>query len=99
MTVDDFEWVETLFDNWYLIHKKYMYACAKVSPYHGWVVVVEGQSTGDPSIVVDSLDAAKAIAAMVAAQHMEDYPDVSNYSKRTATELPKKIPRGVFKME
>jgi hypothetical protein len=98
MTVDDFEWVELNFDNWYLLHKKYLYACARVTPYHGWVVVVDKQAIGGPALVVDSLDAAKTIAAMLAAQHMEDFPDASNYSKRTPDALPQAVPRGVFKM-
>lgn len=95
MTIDDFEWVEFQFDEWFFTHKERMFACAKVYPYDGWHVLVEGQRPED-ALVVESFDAAKTIATMLAAQQMERLPDVTAYSKRTPDALSKKVPKGVF---
>ena len=98
MTIDDFEWVEYGgFDKWYLMHKTRHLAVAKVYPYNGWHVVVEGQTPED-ALVVDSFDAAKTIATMLAAHHIGNMKDATRYLKRTSNFGPTTIPRGVFKV-
>jgi hypothetical protein len=97
MTTDDFEWVEATFDQWFFTHKDRLFACAKVYPYNGWHVVVEGQGPED-ELVVESFDAAKVIATMLAAQQMEGFPNVTRYGKRSKNAPLQTIPRGVFKV-
>ena len=98
MTADDFEWVETSFDQWYFTHKEYRFACAKVYPHNGWHVVVNGHAPED-SIVVESFDVAKTIATMLVAQQMEGLPDVTRYGKRTPNEPLKTVSPRVFKVD
>lgn len=98
MTIDDFEWVEIRFDEWFFTHKERMFACAKVYPYNGWHVVVEGQRPGD-ELVVESFDAAKTIATMLVAQQMERLPDVTRYGKRTPNSKSQTVPKGVFRVD
>jgi hypothetical protein len=99
MTIDDFEWVEYGgFDKWYLMHKTRHYACAKVYPHNGWHVLVDGQAP-DGELVVESFDAAKVIATMLAAQQMERLPDVTRYDKRTPNFKPQTVPKGVFRLD
>jgi hypothetical protein len=98
MTTDDFEWVESGFDQWHFIHKTRNIAVAKVYPYNGWHIVING-SAPDEELVVESFDAAKVIATLMAAQQMERFPDVTRYGKRSTNASSKKIPRGVFKAD
>jgi hypothetical protein len=96
MTIDDFEWVEYGgFDKWYLMHKTRNLAIAKVYPYNGWHVLIDGQGPGD-DLVVESFDAAKTIATMLASQRIERLPDVTRYGKRTPNFKPQTVPKGVF---
>jgi hypothetical protein len=99
MTVDDFEWVEYGgFDKWYLMHKTLHIAIAKVYSYNGWHVVIDGQPPSQGELIVDSFDAAKTVATMLAAQQMERYQDENRYFKRTPKFTPQALSRGVFKM-
>lgn len=98
MTIDDFEWVEVQFDEWFFTHKERLFACAKVYPYNGWRIRIEGQGPED-ELVVESFDAAKTIATMLAAQQMERLPDVTRYGKRTPNFKPQAVPKGVFGMD
>jgi hypothetical protein len=97
MTLDDFEWVEWGFDNWHFMHKTHQLTAAKVYPHNGWNVVVTGMKP-DEEIVVESFDAAKTIATILAAQQMERLPDVTRYGKRVKTIRSKAFPKGVFKV-
>jgi len=91
MTIDDFEWVEYGgFDKWYLMHKTRLLAVAKVYQYKGWHVVVDGQATED-ELIVESFDAAKTIATMLAVKQIERISDVNRYDKRTPNFRPPTI--------
>ena len=99
MTTDDFEWIEHGgFDQWYFMHKERLFACAKVYPHNGWHVRLEGQRPED-ELVVESFDAAKTIATMLASQQMERLPDATRYGKRTSDAPPKTVPKGVFRVD
>jgi hypothetical protein len=98
MTIDDFEWTEYGgFDKWYLMHKTRNLAIAKVYPYNGWHVVVDGQAPED-ALIVESFDAAKTIATMLASQRIERLSNVNRYDKRTPNFGTQTVPRGVFKV-
>jgi hypothetical protein len=99
MTTDDFEWVEYGgFDKWYLMHKTRHLAVAKIYHYKGWHVLVNGQAPED-ALIVDSVDAAKTIAVIKAAQQMDGYKDENRYDKRMPNFGTQTVPRGVFKVE
>jgi hypothetical protein len=99
MTIDDFEWVEEGFDAWLLVHKQRDLTIAKLYSFNGWnVMVLKVYSRNNP-LVVESFDAAKAIATITAINNMENFPNADNYSKRASEYRPEKIPRGVFKVD
>jgi hypothetical protein len=98
MTIDDFEWLEyTGFDNWYLMHKTQRFAAAKIYNYNGWHVVVNGQAPSD-DLIVDSFDAAKAIATVLVAQHIEEFPDATHYRPRASDPTLKEIQKRIRKL-
>jgi hypothetical protein len=99
MTIDDFEWVEEGFDTWYLVHKQRELTIAKLASFNGWNVIVLKVYTRNNPLVVESFDAAKAIATITAINNMENFPDANNYRTRAISAGPKKIPRGVFKVD
>jgi hypothetical protein len=99
MTIDDFEWVEDGFDTWYLVHKRYDLTAARVHSFNGWSVLVLGVYSHKNPLIVESFDAAKAIATITAINNMENFPDATNYRTRAIPAGPKKIPRGVFKVD
>jgi hypothetical protein len=99
MTIDDFEWVEEGFDVHVLIHKTREMTVAVVKHFNGWnVIVLKVYSRNNP-LVVESFDAAKAIATITAINNMENFPDANTYRTRAIPAGPKKIPRGVFKVD
>lgn len=98
MTADDFEWAEYGFDKWYLMHKKYELAVAQIWNYEGWHIAIAGDTPSEYLQHVDSFDAAKAIAAIRAAQYIRDIPNEKRLSPRTTAVRPKKVPEGVFKV-
>jgi hypothetical protein len=99
MTIDDFEWVEEEFDTWLLVHKKREMTIARLQSFNGWNVIVLGVHSRKDPLVVESFDAAKAIATIAAINNMENFPDANNYRTRAIPAGPKKIPRGVFKVD
>ena len=99
MTIDDFEWVEDGFDTWFLVHKQRDLTIARLHSFNGWNVFVLRVHPRDNPLVVESFDAAKAIATITAINNMENFPDANNYRTRAIPAGPKKIPRGVFKVD
>jgi hypothetical protein len=99
MTIDDFEWVEEGFDTWFLVHKRRDMTIARLHSYNGWNVLVLGVYSRVDPLVVESFDAAKAIATVVAITNMENFPNANNYRTRALRAGPRKIPKGVFKMD
>lgn len=103
LSLDDFEWVEGSFDSWHLTHKTYSVTIAAIRNFNGWhVTVLNDPSTKDP-LHVDTLDAAKALAQMIATPYMENYGEQylnypRNIRKRVKTDGPPSIRPGVFKM-
>jgi hypothetical protein len=101
MTVDDFEWVEEGFDVHILVHKTREMTIAVVKHFNGWYIHALKPQRGTEQIAehIENLEAAKAIAAIYVNQYMGDYPNVNNYRTRAIPAGPKKIPRGVFKVD
>jgi hypothetical protein len=99
VTIDDFEWVEKGFDTWLLVHKRHDMTIARLQSYEGWNVIVLGVYSRIDPLVVESFDAAKAVATITAINNMENFPDANNYRTRALRAGPQKIPRGVFKMD
>lgn len=57
--IDEYEWVEETFDNWYLKHKQRDFAIARVFHFGGWTVQLAEE---DPlPMKVDSFEAAKQL--------------------------------------
>ena len=99
MTIDDFEWEMYAFDTWYLMHKTYHHAIARVNHFNnGWHIVINDVSKTGDSLVVDSLDAAKVIAAISAAPHIKRMPNVKSLRKRFIYSPSGPVRRGVFKV-
>jgi hypothetical protein len=102
MTIDDFEWVEQLFDEHFLIHKHVNLKIARVYNFQGWWVTV----WKDPLPIaknIDNFNAAKVIAALHANKHMEEYSEHVRTQRpavrpRPFSAGPSKIPKGVFKV-
>ena len=101
MTIDDFEWVEDGFDVHILIHKTREMTIAVVKHFNGWYIHVLKPPRGTEQIAeyVDNLEAAKTIAMIHVIQNMEGYPNANTYRTRALRAGPKKIPRGVFKVD
>jgi hypothetical protein len=99
VTIDDFEWIEEGFDMWLLVHKRHDMAIARLQSYNGWHVIVWGVYSRTDPLVVESFDAAKAIATVTAINNMENFPNANNYRTRALRAGPQKIPKGVFKVD
>jgi hypothetical protein len=98
MTIDDFEWVVEGFVTWHLVHKQRDMTIAGLTSFNGWHVRVLGMYSRSNPLVVESFDAAKAIATIMATTNMETYPDATNFRTRALRAGPKKIPKGIFKV-
>lgn len=100
MTLDDFEWVEEGFDVYILAHKTREFTAAVIKNFNGWYIHVNTYPKGAEQVAehIDTLEAAKVIAAIHVNQHMGDYPNVNTYRTRAIPAGPKKIPKGVFKV-
>ena len=101
MTIDDFEWVEDGFDTHLLVHKTHELTAAAIKNFEGWYVQVLKHTNGVEKIgdTFSNLEAAKVVAMIHVNQNMKGYPDVLTYRARTPNPKPKKIPRGVFKVD
>lgn len=101
MTIDDFEWLEKVFDEHILIHKSRDMVVATITHFSGWHVrVLEGDTRYTKLAEhIDDLEAAKVIAVIHVNQHMEGYPNANRYRTRAVLAGPKKIPVGVFKVD
>ena len=89
LSLDDFEWVEEGFDSWHLTHKVYAVTIAAIVNFNGWrVKVLDDPSMREP-LHVDSLDAAKALAQLIATPYMENYSE--RYFGSTPRSLRKRI--------
>lgn len=104
LSLDDFEWYEEGFDTWYLMHKVYSVTIASVRNFNGWHVAVLKDDCQHTPLHVDTLDAAKAMARIIATQHMEFYHDSyfngrTSLRKRIKTDGPPAIRAGVFKVD
>ena len=105
LSLDDFEWVETGFDRHDFTHKDRDFTIACITHYNGWHVRVLFDETSqryssDP-LIVDTLDAAKAVVAIIANQHMETYHErYKDYAfrKRIKRDGPPPLRSGVFKV-
>ncbi len=79
--IEEYEWVEEGFDQWYLKHKQRDYAIARVCHWGGWSVQLAEE---DPlPTKVDSFEAAKTIAMINAISKFESYPNAYLYPRRT----------------
>ena len=104
LSLDDFEWVEEGFDSWHLMHRTYSVTIASVVNFNGWhVKVLNDPSMKDP-LHIDSLDAAKALAQIIATPYMEQYSEryfgniPRSLRKRIKEDGPPPLRRGVFKV-
>lgn len=105
LSLDDFEWVERGFDLWGLQHKTFSsVVIASITNFNGWhVKVLNDPSTREP-LHIDTLDAAKAMAQIIATQYMEYYREryIGNHPhslrKRPKTDGPPAFRPGVFKV-
>lgn len=104
LSLDDFEWVEEGFDTWHLTHKDYAVPIAAIRNFNGWLLQVLFDASHKTPIEVDSFDAAKSVAAIIANQYMEKYSE--HFFGNTPRSLRKRIKRdgpppfrsGVFKV-
>lgn len=95
--IEEYEWVEVSFDNWYLKHKHREHAIARVAHFGGWTVQIQGE---DPlPMKVDSFDAAKTIAIINATTNFERFNNAYLYPRRTENITSKAIRERVQRME
>lgn len=87
--IEEYEWVEKEFDQWYLTHKQRDHAIARVCHWGGWTVQIEGEDV--MPMKVDSLEAAKAIAMINAVSNFESFNNAYHYPRRTPKPTPKDI--------
>jgi hypothetical protein len=101
MTIDDFEWVEESFDNHILVHKTREMTIAAIKNFNGWYIHALAVPSGVEKIAehIDNLEAAKVIATIHVNQNMGRYPNANNYRTRAVRAAPKKIPKGVFRVD
>lgn len=100
MTIDDFEWLEKVFDQHILIHKRHDMIVASINHFSGWHVrVLEGTQYPKLAEHIDDLEAAKVIAMIHVNQQMEGYPNANRYRTRAVLAGPQKVPSGVFKVD
>ena len=89
LSLDDFEWIEEGFDSWHLMHKVYSVTIASVVNFNGWHVKVLHDPCQHEPLHVDSLDAAKVMAQIIATPYMEQYSE--RYFGNTPRSLRKRI--------
>ena len=95
--IDEYEWVEESFDNWYLKHKHRDFAIARVCHFRGWMVQLADE---DPlPMRVDSFEAAKAIAMINATTNFERFRNAYLYPRRTPKPTSESIRKRVQRME
>jgi len=101
MTLDDFEWVELGFDEHVLIHKTHELTVASIRHFGGWQLWVLTPPKGSEKVgdLINDLESAKVVAMINVSQNMKGYSDVLHYRARTPNPRPKKVPRGVFKVD
>jgi hypothetical protein len=101
MTIDDFEWVEEGFDSHILVHKTREMTLAAIKNFNGWYIHALKPPRGVETIAehIDNFEAAKVIAMLYVNQNMKGYPNANTYRTRALRAGPKKIPRGVFKVD
>jgi hypothetical protein len=101
MTIDDFEWVEESFDNHLLVHKTREMTIAAVKNFNGWYIHALAVPSGVEKIAehIDNFEAAKVIATIHVNQNMGGYPNANTYGTRAIRAAPKKIPKGVFRVD
>jgi hypothetical protein len=102
LSLDDFEWVEKGFDRWFLMRKKKDYWIAEIQNFNGWRLYVRHETSKDADRPhLDTLDAAQALACILAAQHLERYQhELQNYRipDRVERDGPPGFRTGVFKV-
>ena len=79
--IEEYEWVEEGFDQWYLKHKQRDYAIARVIHFNGWTVQLADEAPLPMN--VDSLEAAKTIAMINATTDFERFKNAYYYPRRT----------------
>lgn len=105
LSLDDFEWVEDGFDTWHLMHKVYAVTIAAVVNFNGWHVKVLNDPSIKEPLHVDSLDAAKVMAQIIATPYMEQYSELyfgstpRSLRKRIKADGPPAFRAGVFKVD
>jgi len=101
MTIDDFEWVEEGFDSYILVHKTREMTIAVIKNFSGWYIQALKPPRGVEKIAeyIDNLEAAKVIATIHVNQNMGRYPNANTYRTRAIRAGPKKVPKGVFRMD
>lgn len=101
LSLDDFEWDEKSFDLWFLESKTHDMQIASIQNFNGWHIRVLHDNSMRKPLHVDTLDAAKALAQMIATPYMEKYhAELPDYFKRPGPKAdgPPPFRRGVFKM-
>lgn len=95
--IEEYEWVETDFDQWYLTHKQRDHAIARVCHFGGWTVQLAEE---DPlPMKVGSLDAAKTIAMINATTNFERFNNAYLYHRRPPKPTAESIRERVQRME
>ena len=101
--IEDFEWEEMGMDRYVFSHKLYKFSIATITNFNGWEVNVHTYPNGKWRMNaiannIDSLEAAKMVAAVHINLNFEGYPDAKNYGLRALPYSPKRVPKGVFKV-
>ena len=94
--IDEYEWVEERFDDWFLKHKQRDYSIAHVWQFNGWHVQLSDQRK--LPMTTDSFEAAKAIAMINATQNFERFHNAYLYPRRTPKPTPEEIRKRVSKV-
>jgi len=95
--IDEYEWVEKEFDQWYLLHKQRDHAIARVVHFNGWSVQIEGEHA--MPMKVDSFEAAKTIAMINAVANFERFKNAYLFPRRIPKPTPEEIRKRVSKMD
>jgi hypothetical protein len=108
LTIDDFEWVERGFDTYYLMHKVYELAIAKITNFSGWTLQVSRVSTHHDPLISNGLDleATKMVAMVHVNEKMREYENALNLRikygsvrERSENSGPQAVRAGVFRMD
>ena len=95
--IEEYEWVEESFDNWYLKHKQRDVRIARVAHWGGWTVQIQGE---DPlPMKVDSLEAAKTIAMINATANFESFNNAYLYPRRVEKITSEAIRERILQMD